>query len=172
MHMDRWKKAATVSLALMAAAIATPAAAQTMDDEGGLNFVPRVGVTAGPEQFTVGVEFPMGNVADIENLVFAPAGDIGWGDNRTSIRASANLGYAIESGEDGDSRIFPLVGVSLYYQSLDLAVTDDTVFEDSMTGFGVNLGAGTQVGALVLEGLIGIGDIPDFAVWVGYAVGS
>jgi len=160
----------TLGLALMASAIATPAAAQSTEEDRPTTVVPRIGVTVGEEQFTVGFELPMSNAASVEHMVFAPSFDVGFGSSRMSLRANANVGYAFPSGS-GDSRIFPLIGVGIYYESLDVMVVEGSPIEESNTGFGVNVGAGTQVGSLVLEGLIGIKDLPDFMVTVGYALG-
>lgn len=151
---------------LGSAVVAAPLSAQS---ERPLTLVPRLGVTVSPEQFTFGVEVPMSNIADITYLVFAPSFDLGLGDNRTTVRANANLGYAVPTGTP-DTRVFPLVGVAVYHQSFE--VTDDgTVVGDaSATDFGVNIGAGAQVSDLVVEALIGIGQLPSFSVYVGYSL--
>ncbi len=133
-----------------------------------LNLVPRIGVTVGPPQFTFGVEMPIADVADVTHLVFGPSLDVGWGDGRTTIRANANLGYSIPT--DGlDTRVFPLIGIAAYYQSFDSVVSGETVVDPSTMSFGVNIGAGVQVGDLVVQGLIGLGAVADLAITVGYS---
>ena len=151
---------------ILAAVLVAPLAGQ---GDQPLTLVPRVGVTIGPEQFTFGVEAPIANVADIRYLVFAPSIDFGWGDAQTTVRAGGNLGYSIPTNSD-DTRIFPLLGLGVYYQSFDSIDENGEVIETSNTGFGVNLGAGAQVGELVIEALIGLGDLPGLAVLVGYSV--
>lgn len=164
-----WRRA-LVATGAFAALFAFSGANADLSAQGSnpLNLVPRTGVTLGPEQFTFGVEAPLSNVADITYLVFAPSIDLGWGDSRTSVRANANLGYSVPAGT-GDTRVFPLVGLGVYYQSFE-RVEDNVTIDASDTGFGVNLGAGAQVGDLVVEALIGLGDLPDLAILVGYSI--
>ncbi len=150
----------------LTAALVAPLAGQ---GDQPLTLVPRVGITIGPEQFTFGVEAPIANIADIRHLVFAPGIDFGRGDAQTTVRANANLGYSIPTSSD-DTRVFPLLGLAAYYQSFDSIVEDGELIDTTDTGFGVNLGAGAQVGELVIEALIGLGALPGLAVHVGYSV--
>jgi hypothetical protein len=154
------------AILVLFAALGAPLSGQGREP---LNLIPRIGVTLSPEQFTFGVEAPFSNIADITYLVFAPSIDIGLGDQRTTVRANANLGYAVPTGTP-DTRVFPLLGIAVFHESFETNSSGEEIGDGSNTGFGVNLGAGAQVSDLVVEALIGIGDLPSLAVLVGYSL--
>ena len=133
--------------------------------------VPRLGVTLGPEQVTLGVEIVRAGIADIDHLEFRPAVDLGLGDDRTTLRGSANLGYSVPTS-GGDVRVTPLVGVSLHYESREFDPGDGMPRrDDSDTDLGVNFGAAAEAGDLIFAAVIGMGGIPDVSISVGFGIG-
>ena len=152
---------------------AAPASAQ---ESGGSPFedaeiVPRLGVTLGPEQLVVGVGFVLAGIADITHLEARPGIDLGFGDNQTTLRASANLGYSVPTS-GGDVRVTPEVGISVQYSSFDAPGNDgETQRSESDTNLGLNIGAAAQAGDLIFEAIVGLGDISDISITVGIGVG-
>ena len=133
--------------------------------------VPRLGVSLGPEQVTMGVEIVMDDVADITYLEFRPGIDLGLGDEQTTLRGSANIGYSVPTS-GGDVRVTPLFGVSATYSSYEVTPGDgETMRDESDTDLGVNLGAAAQAGDLIFEAVIVLGSSPDISVSVGFGIG-
>ncbi len=136
----------------------------------GSEIVPRLGATLGHEQVTIGVGLIRPGVADVTYLEFRPGVDLGFGDDRTTLRATANVGYAVPTS-GGDVRISPLVGASVIYESHEFTTSEGSPRTDSETDLGLNLGVAATSGALVFEALIGFGGIPDISVSVGIGIG-
>ncbi len=137
----------------------------------GREIVPRVGATLGHEQVTLGVGLISPGVADITYLEFRPGVDLGFGDDRTTLRASANMGYAVPAS-GGEVRVSPLVGVSVIYESREFSPGDGSpTRSESETDLGLNLGVAADSGDLIFEAIIGFGGIPDISVSVGIGIG-
>ncbi len=161
---------ATALLAAVSILTAIPLSAQDSFFEGS-EIVPRLGVTLGHEQVTVGVGLVAHGVADVTYLEFRPGIDLGFGDDRTTLRATGNIGYSIPAS-GGDVRVSPLVGLSILYESQEVSAGEGSpTRSESETDLGLNVGVAAHSGDLIFEALIGFGGIPDISVSVGLGIG-
>ncbi len=127
----------------------------------------RAGVTTDPDQVVGGVQFNLGEFT--RNLRFQPDVQLGFGDDATTLYATAPVYYRFNA----DQKFTPYAGggIALGFIEVDLPATsggDDTSFEIGIRATGGlewNLKSG---GALAVELSLGSGDIHDaqvVAVW-------
>jgi hypothetical protein len=152
---------ALVILALVAVAVAVaPRPAQA----GPFGLGPRVGFSTGPDQFIVGIGLvrPLGS-----RLELAPSLDFGFADNGNSISLNGDVRYTIGSA----SRLKPYVGAGLTYTTFN----PDADNVDTSNELGANLLGGIWLNKdrwpeFNLEARLGLGDVPDFEVMLGFSL--
>ena len=137
------------------------------------SFGPRLGFSADPDQVVFGAQLMFPEVAD--NLSFDPSAEIGLGDNLTLLSLNADFHYHFDiSGSNW--RPYAGAGATLSFISFDddddfPGNDDDTELE---AGGGIILGAGvpTKGGDRFFGELkLGLGDVPDFKLMVGWNFG-
>jgi len=152
---------ALVAFAVVAIAFcAAPRSAQA----GPFGLGPRVGFSTGPDQFIVGVGLvrPLGS-----RLELAPSLDFGFADNGNSVSLNGDVRYTVGSA----SRLKPYVGAGLTYISFN----PDADNVDNYNELGANLLGGIWLNKdrwpeFNLEARLGLGDVPDFEVMLGFSL--
>ncbi len=124
----------------------------------------RGGVTDDADSVFLGIAMMAG--AHGEGVRIQPAVDFGIGEFGNgfeffSLRASANIVYAIPLSGRGRF-VYPLIGPTLFYYNIeDCENCDDT-------SIGINVGGGIEVSGVQVELIAGIGDdIPDISLSLG-----
>lgn len=113
------------------------------------------GLTLDPDDVLIGFHFQSRPVA--ENLVFVPSVEAGFGD-ATMIAGNADLHYIFKT----DSDLAPYAGGGITLNWFDFDGGSETDFGGSILG-GIQLNP-----KLFLEAKIGLGDVPDWKIYVGF----
>ena len=125
-------------------------------------FGPRVGFSSGPDQFVVGCQAEIAEIAP--SLSFNPSLEIGIGDHLTLVGINFDLHYAFDTRTTW--RPYVGVGASLNSVNLDESRGSDTWAGGSLLGGAV---AHTRSGNLFFGELkLGLGDTPDLKLMVGW----
>lgn len=129
-------------------------------------FGPRVGVSTGPDQLVLGGQLDLGEVAP--DLTFTPSGELGFGDHTTTIQLNGDFHYHFRV-QGSPWRPYLGGGIGIAFYSFDVPAP----FDDSDTAVGANVVAGaivpTQSGSRFFTELkLGIGDVPDLQILVGW----
>jgi len=128
---------------------------------------PRVGFSANPDQIVFGGQLIIGEI--VPDLTFDPSLEFGFGDNATIIATNFDLHYHFDiSGSDW--RPYAGAGIGIHFIEFDGGRFGN---DDSDTEVGGNLvfGAGVPTSAgnrFFGELKVGLGDIPDLKVLVGW----
>ncbi len=154
-------------IVVFAALLAVPATVQAA------SFGPRFGFSADPDQVVVGGQMMFPEVA--ENLSFDPSLELGFGDDLTILSLNFDLHYHFDiSGSNW--RPYAGGGATISFISFDDDDFPGNGDDDSET----EAGGGLVVGASVPtrggdrffgELKIGLGDVPDFKMMVGWNFG-
>lgn len=127
---------------------------------------PRVGFSTGPDQLVFGGQLIIGEIAP--DLTFDPSLEFGFGDHATIIAANFDLHYHfVVSGSAW--RPYAGGGLSLNFIEIDRGFGND--LSDTEVGGSLIVGAGvpTQSGNRFFgEMKLGLGDVPDLKVMVGW----
>lgn len=146
---------AVAALTLMGASLAS-----AQSEEIG----PRLGLSINPDQFVVGgqLQFPFN---EPRGLAIAPSLELGVGDDVTTIQFNGDVLYHFENA---GPRWNPYVGAGLGIAFYDFSESDH-----SDTETGVNLVGGMRFAQrsgshLFTELRLGVGDVPDAKIIVGW----
>jgi hypothetical protein len=125
-----------------------------------------VGLSINPDQFVIGgqMQFPL----EPRGLAISPSLELGVGDNVTVFEINADVLYHFE---DAGPRWNPYVGGGLGIAFIDF--NNDFPGDNSTSELGVNLLGGLRFrqhngSHLFTELRLGIGDVPDAKVLVGW----
>ena len=158
-----------IALCVLALAIPVVALAQSSSGSGGPILTaggPRIGFSSGPDQVLFGGQLDLGNIAP--DLTLNPNGEIGFGDDATTISLCGDLHYHFQLN-DSPWRPYVGAGIGFTHISVDLGPFGDA--SDSFVGMNIIGGAivPTQSGSrFFAEMKLGIGDIPDFKLLIGW----
>lgn len=152
---------------LVAAGLPAAAFAQSSSGTGPVvtAWGPRLGFSSGPDQFVFGGQLDLGNLAP--DLTLTPNVEIGLGDNATTFALNGDLHYHFRVQ---NSPWRPYVGGGIGFTHISI----DTPFGDvSDTDVGASILGGaivpTQSGSrFFVEGKLGLGDIADFKLLIGW----
>lgn len=142
---------------------------ETTDEIGFYGWGPRVGFTVSPDQFMAGIHLDLGNFA--ERIRFVPNAEIGFGDDITLFAANLNATYRFGTDWNAWS---PYVGTGIAaVVSSRSDDPDDPLDDDTDFNAGVNIIGGLDRALdsgnrFLLEGKVGLGDIPDFKLALGW----
>jgi len=125
--------------------------------ESSLGF--RTGLALSPDLFIAGVHFRTNPLN--ENLYFVPSVEGGIGSG-TMIAGNADLQYQFKT----KSKLRPYAGGGLTLNWFHDDGVGETDFGGSILG-GISLGD-TSFGKMFLEGKLGLGDVPDVKIVVGW----
>ena len=149
-------------------ALPAPAFAATMARAVSTGIGPRVGFSSSPDQFVVGGQLVIGEVAP--NLTFDPNLEIGLGDHLTAVGFNFDLHYHF----DTHTTWRPYVGAGA---TLNVVSFDEDVFGDRssetdaggglVVGAGVPTASGSRFFTELKLGLVG-DFIPDFKMMAGW----
>ena len=148
----------------LTAAVLTLAAAATAAAQNQVG--PRLGLSINPDQFVLGGQLTV--PFSEPNLLFAPNVEIGFGDNVTTFQVNGDVAYHFnEVGPNWN----PYVGAGLGLIVIDF--NDNFPGDNSDTELGVNIIGGLRFknrsgSNLFTELRLGIGDLPDAKVMVGW----
>jgi hypothetical protein len=119
----------------------------------------RTGLALSPNMFIGGVHFRTNPLN--ENLYFVPSVEGGVGD-ATMIAGNADLQYQFKTS----SKLRPYAGGGITLNWFHDNGEDETDFGGSLLG-GISLGE-TSLGKMFLEGKLGLGNVPDVKIVVGW----
>jgi hypothetical protein len=152
--------ALAVALTLTSASLASAQSSTSSNEIG-----PRVGLSINPDQFVIGgqMNFPI----EPRGLAISPNVELGVGDNVTTIQLNADLDYHFaDAGPNWNPYVGGGIGIAFFDFSNDAG-------GGSESEIGVNLLGGLRFrqksgSHLFTELRLGIGDIPDAKVIVGW----
>lgn len=126
---------------------------------------PRFGFGADPDQFLVGAQLDLGNLAP--DLTLTPNAELGFGDNVTTFSISGDLHYHIRV-QNSPWRPYVGGGLTFIHSSIDVGPSND-----STTDLGASLLAGaivpTRSGSRFFTELkLGLGDVHSFKLLAGW----
>jgi hypothetical protein len=128
---------------------------------------PRVGFSSNPDQLVLGGQVELGEIAP--DIDFTPNAELGFGDHATVIALNFDLHYRFRiSGSPWSPYAGAGLGVNFIQVDLPAPFEDDSNTE---VGGNVIVGAQvpTQAGSRFFTELkLGLGDIPDFKLLVGW----
>jgi len=157
---------ALVALTLTSASLASAQTASTSHAQSGNEIGPRVGLSINPDQFVIGgqMNFPLENT---HGLAVSPNLELGVGDNVTTIQFNGDLDYHFANQGPTWN---PYIGAGLGIAFFDF---NNDVGGGSNSEIGVNLIGGLRFhqhngSHLFTELRVGLGDIPDAKVMVGW----
>lgn len=128
---------------------------------------PRLGVTIDPDQFHIGGQLDLGDLA--ERLMIIPSLEIGFGDNVTIITPMFDVQYRFR--EDwGSWNPYLGAGIGPVFISADHG-GDNTELGLTIQG-GIARRMVSQTGFFFLEGKLGLVDYPDVRLSAGWNFGS
>lgn len=119
----------------------------------------RAGLSLDPDDFVAGIHFRTDPLA--EQLHFVPSVELGVGDV-TMLAFNADLHYVFET----DSKLSPYAGGGMTVNWFDTEGDSDTEVGGSVLG-GLLIGQ-TSMGRMFLEMKLGLGDVPDAKILVGW----
>ena len=162
--MDVKKLGFPILAALLALAALQPATARAGTAVTSIG--PRVGFSLNPDQFVVGGQMQIGEVAP--KITFDPNIELGFGDNVTLISFGLDMHYHLTL-EDTDWKPYVGAGVALQIVSEDAPPPAD----NSDTNVGANLLIGADIPTkqgqrFFSEMKIGLADAPDLKLLVGW----
>jgi len=140
-----------LALVLVACVVAAPATAA--------NIGFRTGLALNPDDFVAGIHFRTDPLA--KQLYFVPSFEAGFGDV-TMLAFNADLHYVFET----DSKLSPYAGGGMTVNWFDFEGNSDTEVGGSVLG-GLLIGQ-TSMGRMFLEMKLGLGDVPDAKILVGW----
>jgi opacity protein-like surface antigen len=127
---------------------------------------PRVGFSTGPDQILLGAQLDMGNLAP--DLTLTPNFDVGFGDSQTTVSLNADLHYHFHV-RSSQWRPYAGAGIGFTHINYDSDVIgggDDSFVGGSLIGGAI---VPTKSGSrFFIEGKIGLGDIADFKMMIGW----
>jgi hypothetical protein len=134
----------------------------------GNGLILRAGAGINPDQFVVGAQTVLGHIVKPPSPRFAPSVDIGFGDNVTVITFNPDLRIMVSP---------PRSNAFVYLQAGPTIAIVDPKRGDSDTDIGLTISGGVNfpMGAAnfySLEGRIGIGDVPDVRILLGFQFGG
>jgi len=138
-------------LALVTCALAGPAVA------GNVGF--RTGLSLDPDDFVAGIHFRTDPLA--QNLHFVPSVEAGFGDV-TMFAINGDLHFVFETS----SKLAPYAGGGMTVNWFDTDGNNDTEVGGSILG-GLLIGE-TSWGRMFFEMKLGLGDVPDAKLLVGW----
>lgn len=132
----------------------------------------RGGLSVNPDQFAVGAHLDLGTLA--KQIRLQPSFDIGFGDDVTVGTINIDAHYLFKAS--GSTKPYAGGGVTIALIDVDPGFRDQ-FFGDSDIEAGVSLVGGVQwgrpqrgsraAGRYLLEGRLGVGDVPDFKLLFG-----
>ena len=127
---------------------------------------PRIGVSSSPDQLVLGGQLDLGELAP--DLTFAPNLELGFGDNVTTVQLNGDFHYHFLI-HNSPWRPYVGAGIGIAFFNFDLGPFGDA----SETDVGANIIGGaivpTRSGSRFFTELkLGLGDIPDFKLLVGW----
>ena len=128
---------------------------------------PRIGLSDDPDQVVIGAQFNLGEL--IDNLRFQPDVQLGFGDDQTTIYATAAAYYRFKV--DGNFTPYAGGGIGLGFVDRDLPATssaDDTEFEIGLKATGGIEWFLKNNKAIFVELSLGFSDIHDAQVVLGW----
>lgn len=152
---------------LIVAALPAAALAQSSSGTGPIATAwgPRFGFSSGPDQFLIGGQLDLGDIAP--DLTLTPNVDIGIGDNATTFSLNGDVHYHFRV-QNSPWRPYVGGGIAITHISVDVGPTD---VSDTDVGANIILGAivPTQSGSrFFVEAKFGMGDIHDLKLLIGW----
>jgi hypothetical protein len=137
---------------------------------GELDFGVRAGLSSDLDDLHVGGHILMhGLFNQAHAIALETAAIVGLGDDESrdywTIRLNGNLEYEFVVSSSG-IKLFPLAGLGVYFVSFDSCEPFDC--DTTEAEIGLNLGGGVRYKHVALEMLLGLGDLPDFALTGSY----
>lgn len=134
----------------------------------GNGLVLRAGAGINPDQFVMGVQTVVGRIFKTPFPRFAPSADIGFGDHVTVITLNPDFRVIVSP---------PRSDAFIYIQAGPTIAIVDPEHGDNDTNIGLTLSGGLNfpMGATnfySLEGRVGIGDVPDVRILLGFQFGG
>jgi hypothetical protein len=132
------------------------------------SYGPRVGFSSNPDQLVVGGQLSVGNVTP--EITFDPNVELGFGDNVTLIAFNLDMHYHFDlSGSNWRPYAGAGLGINFVSEDLPPGISAD----NSSTNVGGQLIGGASVptasgNQFFGELKLGIGDVPDFKLLVGW----
>jgi hypothetical protein len=120
----------------------------------------RAGMAIDPDEFVFGIHFRTAPISE-RTLYIVPSLEVGFGD-ATMIALNGDLHYLF----DLDSKVDPYIGGGVTVNWFDTDGGSDTEVGGSILG-GLMLGK-TSLGPMFAELKIGLGDVPDAKIMVGW----
>lgn len=120
----------------------------------------RAGLAINPDEFVVGIHFRTDPI-DGKQLYIVPSFEVGFGD-ATMLAFNGDLHYVF----DLESKLDPYAGGGVTVNWFDDNGQSDTEVGGSILG-GLLLGE-TDMGRMFLEMKLGLGDVPDVKIMVGW----
>ena len=135
-----------------------------------LDFGVRAGVSSDPEDFHFGGHLLVNELFNQTHaLVLETAATFGFGDTDLvdywTIRINGNLEYEFVVSDKG-LLLFPLAGLGIYFANFDGCEPFDC--DTTEVELGLNLGGGVRYKRVAAEMILGLGDLPDFALTGSY----
>ena len=116
----------------------------------------QAGASISPDQFVAGLHMGFGAGA----ITVVPSADVGFGDQALTLAVNGDAHYAINP----ESKLNPYVGAGVTWYHID---PDGDVGSSSEWG-GTLIGGIHATRKLFVEGKLGLGDVPDFKLMVGF----
>lgn len=134
----------------------------------GNGLILRAGAGINPDQFVIGAQTVLGHIAKPPSPRFSPSVDIGFGDNVTVITLNPDFRVMVSP---------PRSNAFVYLQAGPTISIVDPKHGDGDTDIGLTISGGVNfpMGATnfySLEGRIGIGDVPDVRILLGFQFGG
>lgn len=134
----------------------------------GNGLILRAGAGINPDQFVVGAQTVLGHLFRPPSPRFAPSVDIGFGDNVTVITLNADFRVMVSP---------PKSNAFVYLQAGPTISIVDPKHGDGDTDIGLTISGGVNFpmgpsNFYSLEGRIGVGDVPDFRILLGFQFGG
>ena len=135
-----------------------------------IDFGVRAGLSSDLDDFHFGAHLLMNEVFNqVHALVLETAATVGVGDTELSdywtIRINGNLEYEFVVSDSG-IMLFPLAGLGIYFVNFDSCEPFDC--DTTETELGLNIGGGVRYKKVAVEMILGLGDLPDFALTGSY----
>lgn len=134
----------------------------------GNGLVLRAGAGINPDQFVIGVQTVVGHIFRSPFPRFAPSADIGFGDDVTVITFNPDFRLIVSP---------PRSNAFIYVQAGPTISIVDPKHGENDTNIGLTLSGGLNfpmgtTNFYSLEGRVGIGDVPDVRILLGFQFGG
>ncbi len=134
----------------------------------GNGLILRAGAGINPDQFVIGAQTVVGHLFRPPSPRFAPSVDIGFGDNVTVITINPDFRVMVSP---------PRSNAFVYLQAGPTLAISDPKVGDGDTDIGLTLSGGVnfpmgQSNFYSIEGRVGIGDVPDVRILLGFQFGG